>query len=322
MLLLCSSTSCSNTTPVDPIKKYGLTMDYKDNFKILWLTDLHYGQNALLTKQAQFDHLKKMIDESDKPDLIVLTGDTFWEESLSDVDDYLDYLDSFNLKWTFVYGNHDMEPFKDLGDDYLINEKIMAHKNQVYIDYENDKINGLNNFYINLVQDKKTIYRLYMIDSNADNPDGDGYDVIHFDQLSHVQKISKAENDNASGLAFYHIPITQYVDAYTRYQKGELQGKGENRESCCVGYTDTGAYSLFESVGVIGSFCGHDHSNDSDIFYKADSNDKGMILSYGLKSSDQCYYESDMIGYKTITLPSDPSKFTLDSIQTHFCLYD
>lgn len=34
-----------------------------------------------------------------------------------------------------------------------------------------------------------------------------------------------------------------------------------------------------------------------------------MVMSFGLKSSNMNYCDSDMVGYKKINLPSDPTTF-------------
>jgi len=312
-VLAFASLILSGCGEADGVKKYSLDLDYKEDFRILWLTDIHYGQ-GIIDKQNELAHLKTMIEDANNPDLMILTGDTFWEESASDVDDLIFFIDSFNIKWAFTYGNHDLEPFDGL-DTYYINRKISETKNKVFIDYENDDIDGLTNYYINLKEGEKTIYRLYIIDSNSYNADGD-YDIIHRNQLEHLININKKEADNAPGLAFFHIPLWEFADAYKGYKEGIYTGREVNEEDCCVGYKNNGAYSVMNSINIKGCFAGHDHVNDSDINYKDE-----MILSYGLKGSDLCYYDNVLIGYKMITLPKDSSKFSLDCISNHYFPY-
>jgi hypothetical protein len=40
-----------------------------------------------------------------------------------------------------------------------------------------------------------------------------------------------------------------------------------------------------------------------------------MVISYGLKGSDLNYYQTDMVGYKIITLPDNPSSFSYSDIK-------
>jgi predicted MPP superfamily phosphohydrolase len=56
------------------VEDYRLTMDFHDDFKILQLTDLHFGIESNL--KVQFKFVKESIDEAN-PDLIILTGDNF-----------------------------------------------------------------------------------------------------------------------------------------------------------------------------------------------------------------------------------------------------
>jgi hypothetical protein len=76
------------------------------------------------------------------------------------------------------------------------------------------------------------------------------------------------------------------------------------------------AYEVFKSINVKACFCGHDHKNYSDIFYKNE-----MILSYGLKATDLDYHAENLFGYKIITLPENPAEFSLSSIASTFYLY-
>jgi hypothetical protein len=311
--LTISLSSCGQGN-MNEAQKYSKDLEYQDNFRILWLTDLHWG-SEVISLEKEKSHLDKMIKEAGKVNLLILTGDSFLGETLADIDDFVSFLDSYAIPWTLVDGNHDSKTLKDSAP-YYINKKASEAKNSVFVDYEDDDISGRMNFFINLKNaDKKTVYRLYLLDSNADY-EGGGYDIIHPDQLQHFERCEKLFGDESPVLAFYHIPLYQYVYAYDGFKKSKYPGQGVNNENCCVGYKDSGAYAYFSKYHVIGSFCGHDHLNYSDVFYN-----NQMILSYGLKGSDLDYHDDSLIGYKIISLPSDSAEFGLGSIETHFCLY-
>lgn len=78
------------------IDKYKKTIDYRDDFKILWLTDLHFG-NPTNTKDydeiKEYTHLKAMIEEAGIVDLIMLTGDVFDGETEAQVDTFITFMD-------------------------------------------------------------------------------------------------------------------------------------------------------------------------------------------------------------------------------------
>ena len=134
-------------------------------------------------------------------------------------------MDAYDLPWAFTYGNHDLTPF--LAKPNFINEQIVKSKNSVFVDIENDNITGLANYYINLKEKDKTIYRLYLIDSNSyrvPSDEGSGYDIIHDDQLTHIKNIVDFEGQ-VPGLAFFHIPLKEYSSAYLGYIKGNYEGQ-------------------------------------------------------------------------------------------------
>ncbi len=311
-LLVISLTGCNKKDY--SISDYKLDMEYKENFKIIQLTDLHWGIE--MDYEYEIKHLKKMIDNANNPDLIVITGDSFLFANKKMVDKFVEFFDSLNIKWTFTHGNHDQQGNYDY---YYINEKIGKAKNSVFIDYKDDNLSGLTNFYINLNKDGDTLYRLYVIDSGCYHATGIryGYGIIEEDQLEHIKNINKTENDSAKSLMFFHIPLMEYDDAYDSYGLDNTIGFGEKRENSCPGYINSGAYNVFKEIGAIATFCGHDHVNDYSILYNNE-----MIISYGVKSSDLVYHDNDMIGYKEIILPLNPNNFNLSSIRNVMVPYE
>lgn len=315
LLLSCGGGASSGTPSVDPYKK---EMAFHANFRILWLTDIHWGWSEETTDyEVETTHLKGMIQEAKSvyaPDLIMLTGDSFRSASQFQVNELLDIVDSFDIPWAFAYGNHDTETFSSYL--YYINDQIMKRKHAVFADVKNDELTGLANYYINLTKDGSTVYRLYVVDSNSYPQSASGYDVIHQDQLDHLKSIYESAADQAPGLAFFHIPVTEFTAAYQGYQLGMYKGQGANGEEVCSPYMNNGAYSFFKSLNVKGLFCGHDHKNYSDVYYKDE-----MILSYGLKATDLDYHTEGLYGYKIIELPADPMEFTYKNIGMHYYLY-
>jgi predicted MPP superfamily phosphohydrolase len=309
----CSSSDAS-------LAPYQKSLPFHDGFSLLWLTDLHWGKKGTGIDYAlETTHFKAMIADATqekKPDLLVFTGDVFQDETEAEIDDFFALVEETGIPWAFTFGNHDQKPF--LKDPDFLSKKIESYPNAVYADVSGDTLTGKANYFINLLENGQTKYRLYLIDSNSYKDPSDassGYDIIHPEQLEHLKKIV-AKEGAAPGLAFFHIPLKEYSDAYYRYISKQDQGQGKNGEDPCPGYENNGAYTLFKSLGIKGCFCGHDHKNDSDIFYKSE-----MILSYGLKGSDLDYHDAAMIGYKVIRLPKKASDFSLASIESHFVLY-
>ncbi len=330
------------------VNAYRTTMKFHDGFKIMQLTDLHFGIESDLQKQLNF--VTSAIEEAD-PDLIVLTGDNFMYASKSIVRNLFATLNETCKKLTdlhpdrltkfaVTYGNHDNQ-----GDypRYFANKTVLGYvakdgeertedKYAAFVDYEDDNLFGLTNYFIDLVDDRAkgvdeadVKYRLHVIDSNTYYFNGIkyDYDVIHEDQLSHVEKIyqmATADKDYI-GLAFFHIPLVQFAEAKAQYeaaadksQVGQAKWWEDGIYHC---YTDNGAFQKMRGANVLAFHVGHDHQNSGEIIFNATDAtiDNKAIFSFGVKSTDQLYHFQDMIGYKTITLKDGMTKETFLTVQ-------
>ncbi|MBR2969353.1 MAG: metallophosphoesterase [Clostridia bacterium] len=343
---ICFGACADKSKSVEPVK-YRTTMQFYDGFKIMQLTDLHFGIETDVAQQL--DVIRGYAQKS-KPDLIILTGDSFMYATKGMVRSLFSALNEECAKLTaergrltkfsFTFGNHDNQ-----GDypRYFINEtalsfatndgdEIKDNKYAAFIDFENDHLFGLTNFFIDLVDDRaKTTgdadvkYRLHVIDSNSYYFNGTDYDydVIHPEQLTHAQSVYAAATADKDyiGMAFFHIPLHEYKDAYDQYLLSpETRGQGEFREGVLYGYTNNGAYDKLKAANVVAYFCGHDHINYGDFLYTDKSGDNA-IFSYGVKSTNQIYHKKDMIGYKEITLKDGLTReqfLTVQNIKQNF----
>ena len=345
--LFCSLCGCASYRDVPKdvgknayaVEAYRTTMQYYDDFKVLQLADLHLGIETDVAHQLE---IVKAAIFTEQPDLVILTGDNFMYATKGVVNSLVTTLntacaeltaarDGRLTKFTMTFGNHDNQ-----GDysRYYINETLLrfaaADGNEVaegkyaaFVDYEDDNLFGLANFYIDLVDDRTKSrdevdvkYRLHIIDSNTYHfmgPDYD-YDVMHDEQLAHAANVyanATADGDYI-GMAFFHIPFHEYQEAWEEYRAAadpDLVGQGEFREDALYGYTDNGTYEALHAANVVAFFCGHDHINYGDFLYRGEA-----ILSYGVKSTNQLYHDTDMIGYKTLTL-KDVSREAFVSIE-------
>ena len=128
-----------------------LNVSKNEPFKIMQLSDLHLGINGDIQKQYQF--LRKNIFES-KPNLIVLTGDSFIYATRELVYDFIDFLNETiddlekelnrRVYYTYTYGNHDLQGNYDY---YFINNVLLEDSKKtssscLFIDYRD-----INNFF-------------------------------------------------------------------------------------------------------------------------------------------------------------------------------
>jgi len=102
------------TKKVNPISKYVKTLLKEDDkdFKILNLTDIqvHDGDN--------FKEVEDIVNElvaDEKPDMITLLGDLLQDNSSYPTNTnwklVLDLVDSYNIPWAPIFGNHDYEDY-------------------------------------------------------------------------------------------------------------------------------------------------------------------------------------------------------------------
>lgn len=342
LFLLCLS-SCASSKTYD-VKEYRTTMQFHEDFKILQITDIHLGIESDLEKQLNV--VKSYIQEAN-PDLIILTGDNFMYGSkeivknlIKTLNDECRALTEKNnrlTKFAITFGNHDNQ-----GDypRYFINEVVLSYttndgdeikdnKYAAFIDYEDDDLYGLTNYYIDLVDDREksldTVdvkYRIHIIDSNTDHFTGIKYqyDVIHTEQLEHAINIYNhaTKDKDYIGLAFFHIPFEEFQFANEQYQNTNNNiGQGSFLEDALFPYENNGSYATLKQANISAFIVGHNHKIAADVIYNGESNntDDKAILSFGVKATNQLYHSDDMIGYKTITLKDNMTKEQFLSIK-------
>ena len=278
---------------------YVLSLNYKSDFKILQLTDLHIAD-----KDNQDLHYKFMdltINDA-KADMIVVTGDLFTFTSKSTAIRLFDYLDSKGLPWTVCFGNHDEQCYFSV--DWLTNYLTNYGSHCMFKDIQDDNVNGNCNFVINLMEDNKVHDQLFIMDSNRYTfGEYFGYDCFHKDQIKWYEDMIDYTTEQNGGvvvpsLMFYHIPLPEINDAW---EKG-AKIYGEKREKACPPDKDFGFFEVIKNKGSTKAmFFGHDHVNNFEADYE------GVKFCYGIKSTDRIYHAEDMLGGQVITIKDDHS---------------
>lgn len=276
---------------------YMLEMKYVDNFKIMQFADIQ-ARTAEACNNAFID-IKTHV-EKEKPNLIVLTGDNIEDPKNEDAFNALvSNMESLNTPWAPVFGNHDANGV--LTKDFMA-EKFIAAENCLF--YKGAQgVDGVGNYVINLTaKNNKIVYSLFLIDSNMYDGNG-GYDWIHENQIDwYTSAVSRLKAINKKkvvpSLAFFHIPLQEFIDAKVSYESGESIGEWAIfNEKICPGTINSG---FFDKVKELGStkaiICGHEHINTCNIEYQ------GINLVYGLKSSRNSYFDSTLLGTTIITL--------------------
>lgn len=280
------------------------------DFKILQLTDLHLGFGFLSKGRDRLamDAVKTIIEKS-KPDMIVLTGDSIFPflpksgtlNNRKQAKKLTEFLDSFEIPYTPVFGNHDCEIGSTCNKEELAE---LFKKGKYCIFTEGRKnITGVGNFLIELVDySDKVLLSLVMLDSNMYGEDGwfyGGFDRIRDDQVDWcMERLStlKQEYPEMKAMAFFHMPPREFKEAYEKMKLGDkdviyIHGSvAEKDEYFGISKFKGTFFDRAVENGVIKwMFCGHDHLNTLSLKYRGIQLTYGMSIDYlaykGIKKS-------------------------------------
>ncbi|MDR3186759.1 MAG: metallophosphoesterase [Christensenellaceae bacterium] len=295
---------------------YTFLVDDEREFKVLQLTDTHVGGGFLSIKKDGWalNAIAALITET-KPDLVIITGDMIYSSpfmsgtlnNVTPTEMLATALEQLGVYWTVAFGNHDSE--------YLAS----ATRSEISDVYERDEyehciftrgpsdIFGFGNQIINLKNKEGLITRSYvLLDSNSYVNDATGflsrYDSIHNDQiewykneitkLNELNKVIDANSEMLKSILFFHIPLKDYLDAWSEYVEASTDTEnvkfhyGVAGEGGQVVYHGTVGDNLFETMLELGSteavFAGHDHLNNFSISYNGGAGDRYIRLTYGM----------------------------------------
>ncbi len=254
-----------------------------------------------------FKQLRETINAT-KPDLIIFTGDLVygkWDDNGSCFLALVEFMESFNIPWAPVFGNHDNEC--RLGVDWQC-EQLENAENCLFLQRN---LTGNGNYTVGIEQGGELKRVFYMLDSNGCGGASDasmanghtrksagfGNDQMQWCTRS-MREIKKASPETKISAAF-HIQLSIFSSAFAKY--GYVQGgdrinidKLEERKDGDLGYIGAGiksaidadnrVWNAFVKNGVDSIFVGHEHSNSASIVYE------GVRMQYGQKSSEYDRY--------------------------------
>ena len=284
IILLLLTVSCSEK---DNKRKNDIELRFstEGTFKIVQFTDIHWktgSENCFVT----LDILETVL-ATEKPDLVVFTGDIVCSEPQKEAWDYmLDPVVSRGIPWAIALGNHDDEFDMHRKDiiPYLESMPCFVGMNGL------EDVSGYGNYILSVKSSKgeNTAANLYIFDSHAyvdDNKYGI-YDWIKIDQIQWYREhsqLNKQKNKNIvlPSLAFFHIPLPEYSEMY---DSGSGKIVGEKNEGVASAKVNSGLFCSFVEMGdVMGVSVGHDHNNDYIGVWK------GIALAYGRVSGLDAY---------------------------------
>ena len=324
-LITCMLASCGGKMHYAS-REYEIPVEWKDptkDFRILQLCDIHLSQSDIF--ERHFKIIGKTIKDSNA-DLIVLNGDSFTYADKGVVVRLFSFIDSYNIPWTFTYGNHDDQGY--YSDTYIqrcLGEQGLF-KNVKFVNLEDDDVTGRSNFAINVYTgENETVgidmFQIYCLESHSYNFDTINYDYIKQDQIDWYERMVNYYRYDRNGgvilpsLMYFHIPLPEFFTGWNDAVNGKpeaikIKGTTDEFGGGPLPESDTHLFDKvleLESTKVIS--CAHDHINDSVIEYK------GVNLCFGVHSTDRIYYDAKKIGGQVISIdPVDQWTFDFENI--------
>jgi predicted MPP superfamily phosphohydrolase len=273
-------------------------------FKIVQFTDTHIKAEDPKS-EAAFKTIAEVLDK-EKPNLVVFTGDVVtgkpvdkgWEMVTKPVIER-------KLPFAVVFGNHDDENGMSRAQ---ISELLVKMPGCLFVP-KVENVFGFGNYVLEVKAStgNGNSALLYCMDSNAYSTleDVEGYGWFHFDQINWYREQSRkqaAANDKVlPALAFFHIPLPEYNEAYKNEKNPPI---GLRLEDECSPKINSGMFTaMLECGDVMGTFVGHDHVNDYIAYLH------GIALAYGRFSGGKTTYSETPNGGRIIELTEGERAF-------------
>lgn len=263
-----------------------------EDFVVLSLSDIHfadYQAKKIVESYNEIATIKHLVNTV-HPDLILLLGDNVCKTStIHSIRRITDLMESFDVPWAPIFGNHDNEGNCDLNflaDIMMSGEHCLMQKG--------DPSMGVGNYVVNVAEDgedgkMRIVESFVMMDSHNW--------AVYDNQIKWLKWVVDGINEYADGKSeislVEHIPIPEYQLAIDQLQigkyTGKLYGKGAYGEvhafvSCERDFPDwdtvkqRGLFDVLKNSNTAKYvFCGHDHLNNFFVMYD------GIRLTYNTK---------------------------------------
>lgn len=290
----------------------GVEKKPNNDFTILLLTDTQLwmspGQNS-----ACYEQIRKLVKET-KPDMLATVGDNIsGVTSRFLIKEWINVMDSFQLPWTVVFGNHDNEiPMTTLnwqGDQFLKSEYCLFQKGP-------SNLYGCGNYAVNITENGSPVYTLFFLDNGRyfEYEDGSKKEIyMGYEQIAwyewNVKKIAKASGFVVPSMVFSHFALPEMKTAVEQlgvwneadgsYSIPSKYGFGECAYLPGCSPVNSGFFDKCKELGsTTHIFCGHDHENNASVTYD------GITMTYGLKTgpSPTPWNHAKVTGGTTITI--------------------
>lgn len=252
-----------------------------------------------------------------QPDLITVLGDLAWAGNEHAYNMLALFLESFNIPWAPVWGNHDNQ-----GGAEIIEKVANLYLTMPHCIYEKgDPAFGNGNYVIAIEENGKMVEAIFMLDSHDREKyvDEQGTEQEAWAKLTKEQIVwykEQIDDLQAKGCKdstlLLHIPIYAYRSAADAAYKASIERKdvtiaqADGVECWNGGYADSvgvqhefiscypfddGVFAAIQEKGHTKHvLAGHDHVNNFMITYE------GVKLIFALKTGAGCYWEPILNG--------------------------
>lgn len=228
-----------------------------------------------------FDIVKQIAKKAE-PDLIICTGDQVYgqfDDTGRVFEKYVNFMDSLNIPWIPIFGNHDRESKK--GIDWMC-DRLTESPNCIF---ERGDTDGEGNFEVLIKKDGKAIRTFYFMDTFANNKVG-----LTNRQLSWLDEKIRETKRNLGSIKMAVVTHIQPAVFGEVLKKIGFNGSpaivktDDNLQMCLAKlknpWDDDGAFwGLVKKHGIDSVIVAHEHCNFFSMIYD------GVRLQYGLKSS-------------------------------------
>lgn len=262
------------------------------------------------------DHIRSVCAQT-RPDLIFITGDIVYgefDDSGRSFELFCDFMDSLDIPWAPIFGNHDNESKKGVLWQCA---RFAAAKNCLFA---RGNVHGNSNYTVGITQGGRLVRVLYLTDSNCcggtDDPAVFRYLGFHEDQVAWLAEKGTAVGRISSAPGFFacHVPPTEFhtasvekgypADQATAYvigvnvpaRDGDM---GCKREHISCFSAPAGFRDALAACRVDGAFTGHCHAINTSVLWQ------GIRWTFGLKTGQYDYHIPGHMGGTLITLNPD-----------------
>ena len=259
-----------------------------------------------------YDYITETINATN-PDFIIITGDVIYgefDDNGSALVSFINFMESFQIPWSPVFGNHDNE--SKMGVDWQCEQFEKAP----YCYFEQKTLSGNGNYSVGIAQNGVVTRAFYLLDSNgcgnasaeslANGHTYNSFVGFRQDQIdwytNQITELHKASPDTKISFA-YHIQQNIFGQAYQKYGFNQAEKYQDinidwidDAAETDFGYigrqmkgpwdTNGAVYKGMKALGTDSIFVGHEHCNSASVVYD------GVRFQFGQKSSEYDRFNS------------------------------